>query len=96
MNGICAAERRQAKVEILDKGGIPCPGKGESEWDCGDNNLQSLHCNAETVEEAIGHVVASVLRTRKRHAGSHTYESRESQDSHEQMDGIDAAEKEVH
>lgn len=53
------------KVEI--PGGIPFAGKGENSWDCGDDGLWGTNPDAETIEEAIGSVVASVLRSRGRY-----------------------------
>lgn len=53
------------KIDI--PGGIPFSGKGENSWDCGDDGLFGISCPATTVEEAIGHTVASVLRSRARH-----------------------------
>lgn len=60
-------------VTAIDPNGIGVPGKGESAWDCGDNNIQSMGCMARTVEEAIGEATKAVLRTRKRHGGSHVH-----------------------
>ena len=54
-------------------GYIPVPGKGENAWDCGGDGTFGMSGPGRTVEKAIGDVVASSLRERKRHAGSHTY-----------------------
>lgn len=54
-------------------GYVPVPGKGENAWDCGPDGTFGMTCVARTVEEAIGHLVASVLRDRQRHAGTHRY-----------------------
>lgn len=62
-------------MDVDDPNGIPSPGKGENAWDCGDNNLQSMSTPAKTFEEAMGAMTASVLRTRQRHGGSHSYTS---------------------
>lgn len=46
-------------------GGIPFAGKGENSWDCGDDGL--FGCGGDTLPEAIGRAVSSVLEERKRH-----------------------------
>lgn len=62
---------RCCNVEI--PGGIGFPGKGENAWDCGDDAIFSLSGPAQTVEDAVGKVVSSVLRNRKRYGGSYTF-----------------------
>ncbi len=59
--------RRMIGASIDIPGGIPFMGKGENSWDCGEDGLYGMSCDAKTVEEAIGQVVASVLRSRRRH-----------------------------
>lgn len=59
---------RRAKVDVPL--GIPFPGKGESGYDCGEDASFGLSCSAETVEEAIGKMVESVLRNRRRYGGN--------------------------
>ncbi len=54
-------------------GYIPVPGKGENSWDCGGDGIFSQSGSARTVEDAIGAMVASALRTRTRHGGRHEY-----------------------
>lgn len=49
---------------------IGFPGKGENSWDCGDDALHSQSGSALTDADAIGAVVASVLRTRQKRGGS--------------------------
>lgn len=61
--------RMTAKVDVPD--GIPHPGKGENSWDYGDDALYGLSCPARTVEEAIGRVVESATRDRRRYGGAH-------------------------
>jgi len=56
---------------------IPHPGKGTCSYNCGDDALHGLCAPCRTVEEAIGLVVGSVLDSRKRYGGSHTFVSRE-------------------
>ena len=50
-------------------GGIPFEGKGENSWDCGMDGL--FGCGGRTVEDAVGHAVSSVLRSRERYGGPH-------------------------
>jgi hypothetical protein len=54
-----------SKVDI--PGGIPFAGKGENSWDCGDDGLWGSNPAAETVEDAIAAIVASVLKSRRRY-----------------------------
>jgi len=64
------ASHRVTRAHIDCKEGIPHPGKGESEYDCGDDATYGLTCPAETVEEGIAKLVQSVLRSRRRYGGS--------------------------
>jgi len=59
---------RRAKIDVPQ--GIPHEGKGESEWNCGEDRTYGLSCTAETVEEAIAKLVQSVLRDRRRYNGN--------------------------
>mgnify|MGYP000629700480 FL=1 len=58
---------RQVRWTIDIPGGIPFAGKGENSWDCGDDGLWGLSGpGMDTLPNAIGAVVASVLRSRDR------------------------------
>jgi hypothetical protein len=57
-------ERVAYWVEIPN--GIPFQGKGENSWDCGDDGLFGAGSDGSP-EKAVGHVVATVLRSRKRY-----------------------------
>lgn len=59
--------RRTAQVEIPV--GIPHQGKGENSWDCGEDALFGLSCEAWTVDEAISKTVASALKSRRKYDG---------------------------
>lgn len=59
--------RRTAEVDIPE--GIPHPGKGENPWDCGEDATYGVGCSARTVEEAVGKVVETVTRDRRKHGG---------------------------
>lgn len=48
---------------------IPCPGKGENSWDCGEDAIHSLSCSATTTHDAVGEIVKSVMRDRHRYGG---------------------------
>lgn len=61
---------RHVTIEMLDGEQIPFPGKGENSWDCGDDATFSLSCRANTIEDGVGRLVASVLRSRRRHGGA--------------------------
>ena len=56
-------------ADIQIPGGIPFPGKGENSWDCGDDGLWGMSCNAKTIPEAIAKVVQSVYETRIKRGG---------------------------
>lgn len=58
-------------VEI--PGGIPFAGKGENSYDCGDDGLWGMGGpDKGGIPETIGHVVASVLRSRARYGEAST------------------------
>jgi hypothetical protein len=61
---------RSRRAEVTPLKPIPFPGKGENSWDCGEDATHSMICSADTVEEAIGKMVASVMRDRMRYGGS--------------------------
>lgn len=61
----------RAHVDMLKP--IPYPGKGENSWDCGEDGLHGSTLPARTVEEAIGKIVSSVLKTRTRRGVGHHY-----------------------
>lgn len=62
--------KRGTYVQIDIPGGIGIPGKGENSWDCGDDALFGLSTKARTIEDGIGHVVASALSTRRKYGWS--------------------------
>jgi hypothetical protein len=62
--------KRIKRAHIDMKKPIPVPGKGENSWDLDDDAIFSMTCPANTVEEAISHVVESALRDRRRYGGS--------------------------
>jgi hypothetical protein len=64
---------RLVRCDITVPGGIPMEGKGENSWDCGEDAVYSLTCPAHTIEEAIGQLVTSVLRSRQRYGGALTH-----------------------
>jgi len=57
----------------LDEDPIPFPGKGTCSYNCGDDAIHGSTFPCDNVEEAIGHVVGTVLRSRKRYGGSHAF-----------------------
>jgi hypothetical protein len=62
-----AKRRRGANVEIVKP--LPTPGRGESDYDIGEDAIFSLSCRADTVAEAIGKAVTSALESRHRYGG---------------------------
>ncbi len=63
-------EDRHVDLKMADGEQIPVPGKGENSWDCGEDATFGMYGPARTIEDAIGKLVASVLRTRHRRGGS--------------------------
>ena len=59
-----AHTRESAEIDIPG-GGIPHSGKGENSWDCGDDGLCGI--GGDSIEDAIGNAVKSVLRDRRRY-----------------------------
>lgn len=59
----------RADIKPHRKGGVPVPGKGENSYDQDEDAVFSMTTPAASVEEAIGHFIASVLRTRGRYGG---------------------------
>lgn len=49
------------------------PGKGENSWDIDDSDTSSWSFQANSFEEAIGHVVSDVLEGRARRGAGHWY-----------------------
>jgi hypothetical protein len=49
---------------------IPVPGKGETGYDLDEDAIYSSSCRASTHHEAVGELVASVLRRRYRYGGT--------------------------
>jgi hypothetical protein len=47
--------------------GIPFEGKGENAWDCGEDATYGICCPAGNIEDAIGKLVTSVLRDRRKY-----------------------------
>jgi len=62
-----AKRLRRATVEMREP--IPFPGKGENDWDCGEDALYGLTAPASTVAEAVAATAASALRSRERYGG---------------------------
>jgi hypothetical protein len=68
----------RAHIGVVEKTGIPVPGKGENSWDCGDDATHGLTCKAASLHEAIEAVRNCVNHTRRRHgSGEAMYLKRE-------------------
>lgn len=59
------------RVDVEPGMPVPVPGKGENSWDLDDDAIGSLSVPGRDVETAIAALVASALRTRRRHHGQH-------------------------
>ena len=66
--------RRILRADVKPDKPIPFPGKGENSWDCGDDATYEMTTNARTPEEAVGHLVATVLRDRKQRGGGYGWD----------------------
>jgi hypothetical protein len=63
-----SARIRRARIEV--EGGIPHPGKGENSYDCDEDATYSLTTQARDEAEAIGAMVETVMRSRRRYGGA--------------------------
>lgn len=61
--------RTNNRVEIEIPKGIPHPGHGENSWDQDDDATYAITTNANTIEEAIENLKASVMRERLKYGG---------------------------
>lgn len=64
-------KHRSVTIEMHEGEQIGVPGKGENGWDCGDDAIFSRGGREDSIEDAIGGLVASALRTRKKHGWSY-------------------------
>jgi hypothetical protein len=55
----------RAHIDMIDP--ISKPGKGTQSYNCGTDALYGMTCPADSCEDAIGEVVKSVLRDRRRY-----------------------------
>jgi hypothetical protein len=69
--------KRIIRVDIDIPDGIPVPGKGENDWDCGEDAIYRSSLPANTVAEAIGKVVESAMRQRIKYGGMNWRPSKE-------------------
>lgn len=59
---------RRCEIEI--PGGIPCAGKGENSWDCGDDaTFGSTSGKVSSIAEAVGNLIGRILNDRVRYGG---------------------------
>jgi hypothetical protein len=56
-------------VDMHDDEQIPHPGKGENSYDCGEDATYGTHGPGQFIEDGVGSMVASVLRSRHRRGG---------------------------
>lgn len=64
------ASRTITIAEIDIPGGLPIPGKGENSYDCDEDAIFKMGCEARSVPDAIGTVVSSALVTRWKRGGA--------------------------
>ena len=63
------ASKSLLRVTLDVEGGVPIPGKGENSYDCDDDAIYGSTVAARTIEDGIGELVASALRTRRKYGG---------------------------
>lgn len=56
------------RANVIVEGGVPIPGKGDNDWDMGDDFLYDSTFPAKTVIQALAEVEQSVARTRIKYA----------------------------
>lgn len=56
-----------ALIEV--ESGVPIPGKGENDWDCGEDAIFATGSSDPTVPGAVAALVKSALETRERYGG---------------------------
>jgi hypothetical protein len=64
-------KRRHVDINMHDGEQVGVPGKGENSWDCGDDAIFGMSTAERTPEDAVGKLVASALRTRRKHGWSY-------------------------
>lgn len=60
---------RIIRAEVKIEGGVPIPGKGESEWDCGEDAIFSSTFACGTFSEAVAQFTQGILSTRGKYGG---------------------------
>lgn len=58
-------EHRRDSVYLDIPGGIPFAGKGENDWDCGDDGLFGI--GGDSVADAVANAVRSAMRSRRKY-----------------------------
>lgn len=66
-------EKTRRRVEFKLEKGIPIPGKGENDYDCGDDAIFGQTSSADSIEQGIGSLVASCLRDRITRGSKHRW-----------------------
>lgn len=64
------ATKRRVKIDMLEGEQVPHPGKGENSWDCDEDATFGMTTPARTIEDGVGRLVASALRSRIRYGGA--------------------------
>ncbi len=59
--------KREVYANVKFETPVPIEGKGESEWDCGEDAIYEMGVKASTVAEAVGAAVTRVFDRRMRH-----------------------------
>ena len=57
----------RAHADMIDS--VPFPGKGESDWDCGQDALHGVTTCASTVKEVSDYIEKDILKTRRKYGG---------------------------
>jgi hypothetical protein len=67
---------RVVRHEVEVPEGVPVPGKGSAAHNCGPDAVYVSSSPARSIEDAIGHLVASCLERRRKYAGDYFYNER--------------------
>lgn len=60
---------RRAHVDMDEGQHVPFPGKGENSWDCGEDGIYGMTCEAATPNDAIAAIRESAEKSRQRYGG---------------------------
>lgn len=57
----------RSHIDVIEKTGIPTPGKGTMSYNCGDDGIFGLCCPAKNLDEAVENLRSSVIADRNKY-----------------------------